>query len=54
MSKQHPNQDYYKVGGSGQSDGSDRSDDLQREKQEFAQTEKLAKHPAMRGAAKKK
>jgi len=53
MSKQHPNQAFYKVGGSGQSEGSDRGDDLQRAKQEFAQTEKLAKHPALRTAKKK-
>jgi len=54
MSKQHPNQNYYKVGGSGQSDGSDRLDDRERDKQALAQTEKQANHPAMRGAAKKK
>ncbi len=53
MSKQHPNQDYYKIGGSGQSDGSDRNEDVQREKQQFAQTEKQAKHPAQRAAKKK-
>jgi len=54
MSKQHPNQDYYKIGGSGQSEGSDRLDDVQRAKQQFAQIEKQAKHPAFKGAAKKK
>jgi len=53
MSKQHPNQQYYKIGGSGQSDGSDRADDLQKAKQEFAQVEKDAKHPAARRAKKK-
>lgn len=54
MSKQHPNQDFYKIGGSGQSDGLDRIEDLERAKQDFAQTEKQAKHPATRRAAKKK
>ena len=54
MSKQHPNQDFYKIGGSGQSDGSDRLEDMQREKQQFTQTEKESKHPAVKRAAKKK
>lgn len=54
MSKQHPNQNFYKIGGSAQSDGSDRSDDRVGAKQVFAQTEKQAKHPAMRDASKKK
>ena len=54
MSKQHPNQDFYKIGGSGQSDGSDRLTDLQRAKQEFAQTEKQLRHPALKRTAKKK
>ena len=45
MSKHHPNQDFYKVGGSSQSDGSDRGEDLQKPKQEFAEIEKRS-HPA--------
>jgi len=53
MSKQQPNQQYYKIGGRDQSDGSDRAEDLQRAKQDFAQTEKDAKHPAARRAKKK-
>ena len=54
MSKQHPNQDFYKIGGSRQSDGSDRGDHLPPEKQELARMEKDAKHPAIRRTAKKK
>ena len=54
MSKQHPNQDFYKIGGSRQSDGSDRGDHLPPEKQELVETEKNAKHPAIRRTAKKK
>ena len=53
MSKQHPNQNYYKVGGSNQSDGADRGQPLQDEKQQFTQIEKDAKHPAERRAKKK-
>jgi hypothetical protein len=54
MSKHHPNQDFYKIGGSGQSEGSDRLDDLQQVKQRFAQVEKQAKHPEIKRASKKK
>jgi len=53
MSKHHPNQDFYKIGGSGQSDGSDRGDDLKRPKQEYAELEKRS-HPANQRTAKKK
>jgi hypothetical protein len=53
MSKQHPHQDYYKIGGRAQSDGADRAEDLQREKQEFARIDKSA-HPAVKRSAKKK
>ena len=53
MSKHHPNQDFYKVGGSSQSDGSDRGEDLQKPKQEFAEIEKRS-HPAVKRTAKKK
>lgn len=53
MSK-HPNQDFYKIGGSGQSDGSDRTEDLERAKREFAELDKQSKHPDLKRAAKKK
>jgi hypothetical protein len=54
MSKQHPNQDFYKIGGSGQSDGADRLSDNERSKREFAELDKQSKHPAVKRAAKKK
>lgn len=53
MSKQNPNQDYYKIGGREQSDGADRGDPVKRDKQEFVATEKDAKHPAVRRTKKK-
>jgi hypothetical protein len=54
MSKQHPNQDFYKVGGSGQSDGPDRGDQPLESKQRLAQTDAHATHPAVKRTAKKK
>ncbi len=53
MSKHHPNQDFYKIGGSQQSDGADRGNDTQNAKQEFAEMEKRS-HPAIKRTAKKK
>ena len=53
MSKTNPNQDYYKIGGRGQSDGSDRGEPVNLDKQQFTQMEKDAKHPAVRRAKKK-
>ena len=53
MSKQQPNQDYYKIGGRAQSDGLDRGEPLQDDKQEFSQVEKNAKHPAVQRSKKK-
>lgn len=53
MSKQNPNQMYYKIGGRNQSDGADRGDPVQQEKQEFARVEKQT-HPAVKRASKKK
>ena len=53
MSKHHPNQDFYKIGGSSQSDGADRGEDLRNAKQEFAEVEKRS-HPANKRTAKKK
>lgn len=53
MSKQNPNQDFYKIGGREQSDGADRGEPTKRAKHEFAQTEKEAKHPALRRTKKK-
>jgi hypothetical protein len=54
MSKQHPNQDFYKIGGSGQSDGPDRGDSIKDDKERLVQMEKDARHPAVRRTAKKK
>ncbi|HYC59545.1 MAG TPA: hypothetical protein VEK79_08260 [Thermoanaerobaculia bacterium] len=53
MSKQQPNQDYYKIGGRAQTDGSDRGEQLSDDKQRLAQTEKNAKHPAVLRSKKK-
>ncbi|HYI13466.1 MAG TPA: hypothetical protein VEK57_30765 [Thermoanaerobaculia bacterium] len=56
MSKQNPNQDYYKTGGRSQSDGPDRlhanaNDDKQLPEQ--TQPQKNEDHPAIRRAKKK-
>ena len=54
MSKQNPNQDFYKIGGRNQSDGPDRgAEPVKREKQEFVAREK-ASHPAVKRSSKKK
>ena len=54
MSKQQPNQDFYKIGGRQQTDGADRGDPVVREeKQQFVQTDKNAKHPAVLRSKKK-
>jgi hypothetical protein len=54
MSKQNPNQIYYKTGGRGQTDGPDRVHAVpEKEKQEFTQIDKDAKHPAIRRAKRK-
>ena len=53
MSKQNPNQQYYKTGGRSQSDGPDRGDPVNVERQQFEQLDKKA-HPAVKRAAKKK
>ncbi len=45
MSKQNPNQIYYKTGGRAQTDGPDRGEQLQ-EKQKFAAAEKNVKRTA--------
>ena len=55
MSKQNPNQDYYKIGGRSQSEGPDRSHaNVNADTHELAQNEKDASHPAIKRAAKKK
>lgn len=54
MSKTNPNQQFYKIGGRTQSDGSDRGEPVVDDKQQFAQTEKDAKHPAVQRAKNKK
>ena len=56
MSKQNPNQDYYKTGGRSQSDGPDRNHaNLTADKHEPAQMQpgKNDDHPAIRRAKKK-
>ena len=53
MSKQNPNQDYYKIGGRDQTDGPDRGDPVRNEKQKIAQTDKNARHPAVLRSKKK-
>lgn len=53
MSKQQPNQNYYKIGGRAQSDGSDRGEPVQDDKQDFVAIEKNAKHPAVLRTKKK-
>ncbi|MFL6248141.1 MAG: hypothetical protein ACJ74H_19105 [Thermoanaerobaculia bacterium] len=53
MSKQQPNQDYYKIGGRQQTDGADRGNPVHVEKEQFAQTDKNAKHPAVLRSKKK-
>ena len=45
MSKHHPNQDFYKTGGSAQTDGPDRGEQLQ-VKQKIAAAEKNVKRTA--------
>jgi len=57
MSKQHPNQDFYKIGGSSQTDGPDRGDALgnnvERDRERFEEADKKA-HPAVKRSSKKK
>ena len=56
MSKQNPNQDYYKIGGRSQSDGPDRShSNVNGDKHELAHAQpgKNEEHPAIRRAKKK-
>jgi hypothetical protein len=54
MSKQNPNQDFYKIGGRAQSDGPDRAHgEANQDKSQLVQAEKDAKHPAAQRAKKK-
>lgn len=53
MSKHNPNQDYYKTGGREQSDGPDRGNDVNVEKQKFVAVDRNAKHPAVLRSKKK-
>jgi hypothetical protein len=53
MSKQNPNQDYYKTGGRGQTEGPDRGDPVALDKQKYEQIEKNEKHPAVQRSKKK-
>jgi hypothetical protein len=56
MSKENPNQDYYKTGGRSQSDGPDRMHaDVNADKHKLAQTDlnRNADHPAVRRSKKK-
>ena len=43
MSKQHPNQDFYKIGGSDHSEGPDKAIVDERHKQKLAENEKRVK-----------
>jgi len=54
MSKQNPTQDFYKIAGRGQSEGPDRGDELQGDKQKLAQSDAHVNHPAVKRSAKKK
>jgi hypothetical protein len=54
MSKQQPNQNFYKIGGRAQSDGGDRGESVQGENQQHAaQSDKNPKHPAVLRSKKK-
>jgi hypothetical protein len=53
MSKQNPNQDYYKIGGREQTEGPDRGNAVHEDKQKFVPAEKDAKHPAVQRSKKK-
>lgn len=53
MSKTNPNQDFYKIGGRNQSDGADRGEPVQDDKERFVKAERNA-HPAVKRSAKKK
>ena len=53
MSKQQPNQNFYKIGGRAQSDGGDRGETLHDDRQQLAQTDKNEKHPAVLRSKKK-
>ena len=57
MSKQNPNQDFYKIGGRSQTDGPDRgnapADLTKQDREQFEKVDKNA-HPAVKRSAKKK
>ena len=56
MSKENPNQDYYKTGGRSQTDGPDRMHaDANADKHKFAQSNptRNSDHPALRRSKKK-
>ncbi|MGN6185820.1 MAG: hypothetical protein ACTHQM_19470 [Thermoanaerobaculia bacterium] len=57
MSKQNPNQDYYKIGGRSQSDGPDKNHaNVNHDKEQFGNADAHAKnatHPAVMRAKKK-
>ena len=54
MSKQNPNQDFYKIQGRDQSDGPDRAIVQKYHKDELAQNKEQAEHPAVKRSTKKK
>jgi hypothetical protein len=54
MSKHNPTQDFYKIGGRSQSEGPDRGNDIQQDKQKMAQSDARTDHPAVKRSAKKK
>jgi hypothetical protein len=54
MSKQNPNQDFYKIGGRAQSDGPDRGEPAKPAQEEHFQQVAKNAHPAVKRAAKRK
>jgi hypothetical protein len=53
MSKENPNQQYYKTAGRAQSDGPDRIAEANAQKVELPRPDKSSDHPAVRRAKKK-
>lgn len=54
MSKQNPNQQYYKIGGRSQTDGPDRGDALGNNVEPQREQADKQAHPAVKRSAKKK
>ena len=54
MSKQNPNQQFYKIGGRSQTDGPDRGDTLGNNVEQDRKPADKQAHPAVKRASKKK